>query len=114
MSGLSRQRVRRLAAGITVAMLFAAGLLWQRMQVVKMGYEVVELSARRDRLMMENSALRRDLRKLYTLSHAESVARSSLGMDNLDTRQVVYLPDPSQTGPGLVQRVAGFFRSWWQ
>ena len=113
MAGLSRRQVRRLAGFIAIGMLFAAALLWQRMQVVKMGYEVVRKAGERDSLLMENAALRRDLRSLYTLDHAEDVARRQLGMVNLDPSRVIYLPDPAETRPGLWQRASRAVRSWW-
>ena len=112
-AGVSRRSARRLAALIAGVMVFAAALLWQRMQVVKIGYDVVQKSRERDRLLVENAALRRDLRRLYTLQHAEKVAREQLGMDNLDARRVVYLPDPAATRPGLFQRAVNAVRNWW-
>ena len=110
---LSQRRSRRLAALVAVVFVFAAGLLWQRMQVVKIGYDVLKLSRERDRLASENSVLRRDLRRLYTLAHAENVARRDLGMENLDPTRVVYLPDPAPGGPGMIRRAWRSLSSLW-
>ena len=105
--------VRRVVALAMVVFFFAAFLLWQRMQVVKMGYDVVELGRQRDVLLIDNARLRRGMRQLHSLAHVESVARQKLGMKNLDARRVVYIGDPFSNPPGMLRKSWEHLRRWW-
>ena len=114
MSGISKQKAKAMAILISAVMVFLAALLWQRMQVLKMGYDVSDLSRKRDQLLMQNTALREDLRKLYTLKRVDEVARQTLGMANADARDVVYLPDPSDANPSMARRAMHLLLHGWR
>jgi hypothetical protein len=94
-SRLDRAGFRRLLGGALALFLLSSLLLWQRMQVVKLGYEVSALSKNVEELRATHLRLSRRLQDIQSLPYAERVAREELGMGNIDPQKVVYLPDPS-------------------
>ncbi len=89
---LDRASFRRWLAGLAGVFVFASLLLWQRMQVVKLGYQVATLQKQEQDLASGNQLLQRQLQDLNSLAHAEQVAREQLGMQAVNPRQVITLP----------------------
>jgi hypothetical protein len=112
LSRLDRAGFRRWLTWGTAAFLVVSLLLWQRMQVTKLGYEVAALRKSSDELGSVHNRLQRRLQDIESLPYAEKVAREQLGMSNIDPRRVVYLRDPadsSYTPRALWDRVQRFF-----
>lgn len=106
---LERAQFRTLVLWLLGAGFCLSLLLWQRMQVVKLGYDVSALRTTRDQLAYTQARLTNRLRELQSLPYAEQVARERLGMVNTDPRKVIYLKDPSTSGysPGALWRRLG-------
>lgn len=106
---LERAQFRKLVIGLFGTGLFLSLLLWQRMQVVKLGYDVSQLRTTRDELAYTQARLTNHFRELSSLPYAEQVARERLGMVNTDPRKVIYLKDPAASGysPGALWRRLG-------
>jgi hypothetical protein len=109
---LERHQFRSLLPWLAAAGLFLGLILWQRVQVRQLGYELNQLRATRDDLAYTQSRLNNRLRELVSLPYAEKVARQQLGMNNIDPRQVLYLRDPAQAASwpvALWRKVGRYF-----
>ena len=99
-SRLEPGQFRKLAALLLSLFVLAALLLVSRMEVIKNGYQIVELRQERDRLLNEQKHLERRLQEVQSLDYAEDVARHQLGMVDVNPNQVIYLgSDPSRSMP---------------
>lgn len=74
-------------------------LVWQHMQVVRLGYEVEDLRQTRQDLINEYYYLKYRLNDVKSLSRVERLAREQLGMETPRAGQVVILDD-SDAGAG--------------
>src|SRR4051812_15973630 len=81
---LERTQFRKLVVLLAGTGAFLSLLLWQRMQVVKLGYDVSQLRITRDQLAYTQARMTNHLRELSSLPYAEQVARERLGMVNTD------------------------------
>ncbi|MES2202541.1 MAG: hypothetical protein V4498_09835 [candidate division FCPU426 bacterium] len=99
---LTREQFRKRATMVGVLFVFAALLLVSRTAVLKNGYEIVELRQERDRLLAIKNKDERRLVEMQSYGWADKVARTQLGMVDVDPGQVVNLEDGA-SGP-LVKR----------
>ncbi len=89
--------VRRiwLILGLILFVFAAVGLrVWLEMQIVKVGYEITQLQAERDRLLDQQRLWLSQRNALASLERVEAIARQELGMQSPDRRQVFFLAEP--------------------
>ena len=105
----TRARARRaflrldLWRAVVVLALLCLGILfyvWQHIQVLRLGYALEGLRAKRSTLQQEQKVLTLELARLTALSRVETIARARLEMDTPRPGQVIVLPEPAQPGAG--------------
>ncbi|MBI3080958.1 MAG: cell division protein FtsL, partial [candidate division NC10 bacterium] len=105
----TRARARRaflrldLWRAVVVLGLLCLGILfyvWQHIQVLRLGYALEGLRAKRSTLLQEQKVLTLELARLTDLSRVEAIARARLEMETPRPGQVIVLPEPAQPGAG--------------
>ncbi|HLB25107.1 MAG TPA: cell division protein FtsL [Nitrospirota bacterium] len=108
-----RQRKRRLVKKYGAAFLvlcvvaFSMFYVWQRVQVVKLGYEIESLKKERDALVRKNKGLLIETATLTSPERVEEIATGNIGMRAPGDEQIVMVkpvkrnlagpePDPSR------------------
>jgi hypothetical protein len=78
------------------ACVFASVLLfsWQQFAIVKDGYEIADLKARRDALIEDNKILGVRVEALHTPERLSNVAVATLGLTQPKQGQVIHLDNP--------------------
>ena len=71
------------------------GYVWQHIQVLRLGYALEDLRARRATLLQEQKTLTIELARLTALSRVEAMARGRLEMETPRPGQVIVLPEPA-------------------
>lgn len=99
------RRVFAIVSVVAVALLF---LTWSRVRVLANGYQIMELKTERDALMAEHRRLERRLEEMQSLSYAEQMARTRLGMVDINPNQVITLRKRS-AAESLMDGVASLF-----
>lgn len=87
-------RVRRsdLLPSILIGGLVLVGVLfyvWQRIQVVRLGYQIEHLQSERTALLRQEKELRFEVARLRSLRRVEDIARHQLGFTSPGPGQVV-------------------------
>ena len=81
--------------GALIATLVVVGLLlvhvWSRHRVIKLGYEISELSEEREDLLEENRRLRIEYRLLTRGDRLEPLAKTRLGLAPPRPEQIIYI-----------------------
>ena len=102
---LKRREYKGTFWGILALSLVLFAIVWQRMQVVKLAYEVQVLKAQKQSLTNQYYYLKYRMYDVDSLAKVESIARNQLGMVTPSTSQVVILPDGGSAMPPWL--------SWW-
>jgi cell division protein FtsL len=89
-----RLEVWRVVLVLGLICLGILGYVWQHIQVLRLGYALEELRARRATLLQEQKTLTIELARLTALNRIEAVARDRLGMETARPGQVIVLPEP--------------------
>lgn len=114
--GVERRQVsiRRLSL-LLVLLLIGFGLVffrvWQEMQVMKLGYEIVRLRKESRVLEERQRVLVSRRNSLVNLERVERIAREDLGMQLPQKDQLVFLTDCREQKSGWAQ---WFFGRWFQ
>ncbi len=98
-SALKRREYKGTFWGILALSLVLFAIVWQRMQVVKLAYEVQVLKAQKQSLTNEYYYLKYRMYDVDSMAKVESIARNQLGMVTPSTSQVVILPDGGSVMP---------------
>lgn len=90
-----RRESFRTRAWILLLLLFVAGLLaytWCRVQYVKVGYELSQVTERHDALVTVQNNLKVELARLKSPARIEKIAKDKLGLITPTPDQVITLP----------------------
>lgn len=74
-------------------------LLWERNELVRLGYEIQQLQERQKELKQVNRQLLVEISSLSSYSRVEQIALTRLGMIRPDPHQVVVVQDPPTATP---------------
>lgn len=89
-----RPEVWRVAMVLGLICLGILGYVWQHIQVLRLGYVLEDLRARRAILLQEQKTLTIEFARLTALSRIEAMARGRLEMETPRPGQVIVLPEP--------------------
>ncbi len=89
-----RPEVWRVVMVLGLICLGILGYVWQHIQVLRLGYTLEDLRARRATLLQEQKTLTIELARLTALSRIEAMARGRLEMETPRPGQVIVLPEP--------------------
>jgi len=92
MTRLERRLARQLGVGALAALVIALALVWVRLQVVHMGYDLSTARQLERRLEQEQRELRIEIATLTSPRRLEDVARTRLGMGPPAPGQIVTPP----------------------
>lgn len=95
--------VRRWLPLLLCLLLLGGTLLhvWQRVQVIRLGYALEEIQGRKQALLRSNKTLQVEAATLSTLDRVERIALREVGLQPLDRSRIVVLQrDPSPVRGG--------------
>lgn len=78
---------------ITITILFISSLIflvWSRIQVTQLGYQISQASHEQEQLFKKNSELKIEEASLKTPSRIEDIAKNRLGLINPEPNQKVF------------------------
>ncbi len=65
--------------------------MWQRVQVIRLGYALEEIQGRKQALLRSNKTLQVEAATLSTLDRVERIALREVGLQPLDRSRIVVL-----------------------
>jgi cell division protein FtsL len=106
-SRISTMRLRKLRlfkkagsfAIIFVLSVFALVYVWERVQVISVGYEIEKLKKEKDELVKENKGLQIEAATLTSPDRIEAIAGKDIGMKQAASEQII-LVKRVHKGPG--------------
>ena len=67
-------------------------VVWSRIQVTQLGYQLSQASQEQERLLQQNSQLKIEEATLKTLERIEDLALNQLGLKKPEPQQKVFIP----------------------
>ncbi len=85
---LRRKRyIREILVGILI-ILCVLGLIWQRLQVLNIGYSIEQMEAQKKELLREKKALQIEIATLSAPERIEVIASNHLGLTTPDRKNI--------------------------
>lgn len=92
-NSMSRSLITLLMIAPIVALAFLS--VWQRNEIIQVGYEIGTLQKERKRLRQAQRELRAEVENLTAVERIEQIASNQLGMEPPKPEQIVFLRDRS-------------------
>jgi len=77
-----------------VIAIFICGLIflvWSRLQITHLGYQISQANSTQQRLLKLNKQMKVEVASLKSLSRIESIAKNQLGLINPEPHQVIFI-----------------------
>lgn len=75
-------------------------VVWQRTQVVRLGYQLERMEATKKELLRENKALLLEVSSLTSLDRIEKIAKNHLGLKHPDRKNIFIVKKQQDRKPG--------------